>query len=116
MLFVVLHVAWFSFWIGANQLLHHPFDPFPYGLLTLVVSLEAIFLSTFVLISQNQESVKNDRRALQDFHTNLYAEVLVELVSQRLGVDMVDVEERYRRRLEEVEAGEDEVGQDRRRG
>lgn len=56
--FLVLHVAWFAAWIawnvGAFGL--RPFDPFPFGLLTMVVSLEAIFLSIFVLISQNRES------------------------------------------------------------
>src|SRR3954469_15374072 len=58
MLFIYLHILWFSIWIVANagwwQL--RPFDPFPYGLLTMIVSLEAIFLSTFVLISQNRLS------------------------------------------------------------
>ena len=54
--FVYLHALWF----GARILLNtgwlglKPFDPYPYGLLTTVVSLEAIFLSTFVLISQNR--------------------------------------------------------------
>ncbi|HEX2189376.1 MAG TPA: DUF1003 domain-containing protein [Longimicrobiaceae bacterium] len=56
--FLALHVAWFAVWIawnvGAFGLV--PFDPFPFGLLTMVVSLEAIFLSIFVLITQNRES------------------------------------------------------------
>ena len=56
--FLVLHVAWFAVWIawnvGAFGL--RPFDPFPFGLLTMVVSLEAIFLSIFVLITQSRES------------------------------------------------------------
>src|SRR5215207_4320040 len=52
-LFVGLHVVWFAVWIATNLgLIGLPaFDPFPFGLLTMVVSLEAIFLSTFVLIS-----------------------------------------------------------------
>ena len=53
MRFVVLHVIWFGGWIVLN-LLVPDFDPFPFGLLTMLVSLEAIFLSTFVLISQNR--------------------------------------------------------------
>lgn len=59
MVFVYIHVIWFGVWILLNtgRLGIAPFDPFPYGLLTLVVSLEAIFLSTFVLISQNREHV-----------------------------------------------------------
>ncbi|MET0398760.1 MAG: DUF1003 domain-containing protein [Longimicrobiaceae bacterium] len=56
--FLLLHAAWFAGWIawnvGAFGL--RPFDPFPFGLLTMVVSLEAIFLSLFVLITQNRES------------------------------------------------------------
>ena len=52
MLFVYLHVAWFGLWILANVGAFgiEPFDPFPFGFLTMVVSLEAIFLATFVLI------------------------------------------------------------------
>ena len=53
MRFVALHVIWFGAWILLNLAVVH-FDPFPFGLLTMVVSLEAIFLSTFVLISQNR--------------------------------------------------------------
>lgn len=53
MRFVVLHVVWFGIWVVLNLTVMR-FDPFPFGLLTMVVSLEAIFLSTFVLISQNR--------------------------------------------------------------
>ena len=48
MLFVYVHVGWFALWLGLGV------EDFPYGLLTMIVSLEAIFLSTFVLISQNR--------------------------------------------------------------
>ncbi len=50
------------------------FDPFPFGLLTMIVSLEAIFLSTFVLISQNRSNRLSERRAELDLHVNLLAE------------------------------------------
>jgi uncharacterized membrane protein len=56
--FVYVHVVWFSLWIGLGV------EPFPYGLLTMLVSLEAIFLSTFVMISQNRADEK--RAALAD--------------------------------------------------
>jgi uncharacterized membrane protein len=48
MSFVYIHVVWFGTWIAVNtgRFGIHPFDPFPYGLLTLIVSLEAIFLAT----------------------------------------------------------------------
>jgi len=58
MAFVYLHAVWFLAWMIWNLKLipvFRPFDPFPFGLLTMIVSLEAIFLSTFVLISQNRE-------------------------------------------------------------
>lgn len=58
MWFVYLHVAWFAVWIGLGV------ERYPYGLLTMIVSLEAIFLSTFVMISQNRQD--DARRALAD--------------------------------------------------
>ena len=58
MWFVYLHIAWFSIWIASG--LEH----YPYGLLTMIVSLEAIFLSTFVMISQNRQD--DARRHLAD--------------------------------------------------
>lgn len=79
MAFVYLHAVWFGFWILLNVgLIHIPrlseFDPFPFGLLTLIVSLEAIFLSTFVLISQNRLAQASERRAELDLQVNLLAE------------------------------------------
>ena len=79
MAFVYIHAVWFSLWILLNVgLLHIPhvseFDPFPFGLLTLIVSLEAIFLSTFVLISQNRLSQASERRAELDLQVNLLSE------------------------------------------
>jgi len=74
MAFVWTHVAWFSGWIAANALPDVRFDPFPYSFLTLVVSLEAIFLSTFILISQNRQARIADRRNLLDLQIDLLAE------------------------------------------
>lgn len=76
MRFVYVHVVWFGIWIAWNLgfLGLAPFDPYPFGLLTMVVSLEAIFLSTFVLISQNRISSISDQRADLDLHVNLLAE------------------------------------------
>jgi uncharacterized membrane protein len=56
--FLVVHVIWFLIWIPGNLGLlgFTPFDPFPFGLLTMIVSLEAIFLTIFVLMSQKRES------------------------------------------------------------
>ena len=61
--FVWVHVFWFGGWVVLNSLpgLNH-FDPYPFTFLTFVVSLEAIFLSTFILISQNHETQLTERR------------------------------------------------------
>ena len=82
MRFVYLHSAWFGLWILINLGLVaaavggllQPFDPFPFGLLTMVVSLEAIFLSTFVMISQNRQAAVADHRAEMDYQVNVKAE------------------------------------------
>ena len=58
MLFVYVHIVWFSCWIGFHV------EKYPFGLLTMIVSLEAIFLSTFVMISQNRADEK--RQVLAD--------------------------------------------------
>src|SRR5215211_6550619 len=73
MMFVYIHIAWFTIWILWNTGLLGlpPFDPFPFGLLTMVVSLEAIFLATFVLISQNRMSEQSEQRADLDLHIDL---------------------------------------------
>jgi uncharacterized membrane protein len=55
--FVYLHVVWFALWIALRV------EPFPFGLLTMIVSLEAIFLSTFVMISQNRADAKREALA-----------------------------------------------------
>lgn len=76
MLFVWIHVLWFGVWVVINEgLVGLPkFDPFPFGLLTMTVSLESIFLSTFVLISQNRQAAQADRRAKIDVQVNAIAE------------------------------------------
>lgn len=86
MTFVYVHVAWFSAWILVNSghLGVRSFDPFPYGLLTLIVSLEAIFLATFVLLSQNRLSGETERRADLNLHIGLLAEHELTRVLQML--------------------------------
>src|SRR6478672_8412691 len=63
MWFVYIHIVWFSCWIGLGGL------KYPYGLLTMIVSLEAIFLSTFVMISQNRADAKRQVIANQQWQT-----------------------------------------------
>ena len=57
MVFVYLHIVWFALWIGLRV------ERYPFGLLTMIVSLEAIFLSTFVMISQNRADEKRNMLA-----------------------------------------------------
>jgi len=63
MLFVYVHVVWFGCWIGFGV------EKYPYGLLTMIVSLEAIFLSTFVMISQNRADAKRQVIANEQWRT-----------------------------------------------
>jgi len=63
MLFVYIHILWFGCWIGFGV------EKYPFGLLTMIVSLEAIFLSTFVMISQNRADAKRQVVADQQWQT-----------------------------------------------
>jgi uncharacterized membrane protein len=75
MRFVWVHVVWFGGWILVNSIPGIPhFDQFPFTFLTLVVSLEAIFLSTFILISQNLETRLSERRSHLDLQLNMLSE------------------------------------------
>jgi uncharacterized membrane protein len=96
MIFAYVHIVWFGVWILLNtgRLGVRPFDPFPYGLLTMVVSLEAIFLSTFVLISQNRLSLEAERRADLDMHIGLLTEheltrvlQMLDAMQDKLGIE-----------------------------
>lgn len=86
MIFAYLHIVWFGAWILINTgwFSVHVFDPFPYGLLTMIVSLEAIFLSTFVLISQNRLSEETERRADLNLQIGLLTEHELTRVLQML--------------------------------
>jgi uncharacterized membrane protein len=63
MTFVYIHIIWFAAWIGFGV------ESYPYGLLTMIVSLEAIFLSTFVMISQNRADAKRQVIANEQWQT-----------------------------------------------
>jgi uncharacterized membrane protein len=96
MVFVYVHIVWFGVWIAFNtgKFGLAPFDPFPYGLLTMIVSLEAIFLSTFVLISQNRLSREAENRAELDMHIGLMTEheltrvlCMLDAIQNKLGIE-----------------------------
>lgn len=97
--FAIAHLVWFTVWIVVNSTWARgierfdPFDPFPFNLLTMLVSLEAIFLSIWILISQNQMTRQAERRAHLDLQINLLAEQestatlrLVHDIAEHLGI------------------------------
>ena len=101
--FVYIHSVWFGVWILVNVGLLGAaleFDKFPFGLLTMIVSLEAIFLSTFVMVSQNRQAARADIRSELDFETNLRAEIWAVHIGQQLGIDPTHVEEVVRKAIE----------------
>jgi uncharacterized membrane protein len=96
MSFLYLHAVWFTIWIVANLGIFglKSFDPFPFGLLTMIVSLEAIFLATFVLISQNRTSAEADHRADLALQINLLTEheitrvlKMLDAIQDKLGIE-----------------------------
>ncbi|MFE9606185.1 DUF1003 domain-containing protein [Streptomyces hokutonensis] len=99
MQFVYLHAVWFTVWIVCNEGLFGRgavWDPYPFGLLTMIVSLEAIFLSTFVMVSQNRQAMRETVRADLDFETNIRSEVWAAHMGRALSVDAQRVEEDVR--------------------
>ena len=84
MAFVYIHVLWFTCWIALGV------EKYPYGLLTMIVSLEAIFLSTFVMISQNRADAKREVLADQEWKTvqeeDEQNKQLLELIRQVLAL------------------------------
>jgi uncharacterized membrane protein len=107
MVFVYVHVVWFGVWILLNtgRVGVRPFDPFPYGLLTMVVSLEAIFLATFVLISQNRLSEEAEHRADLALHIGLLTEHELTRVLQMLDAiqDKMGIENHENSELADLE-------------
>lgn len=101
--FFVANFVWFFTWILINLDLVPgiaPFDPYPFGFLTMTVSLEAIFLSIFVLISQNHASRIADLREEIDLRINVQAEqeitrilIMLDEIHDHLGLDAEDDEE-----------------------
>src|SRR3954447_12077516 len=94
--FVYIHAAWFGVWIALNVGLagiDHEFDKFPFGLLTMIVSLEAIFLATFVMVTQNRQAERADIRSQLDFETNLRSEIWSVHIGAALNIDVEHVEQ-----------------------
>jgi CRP/FNR family transcriptional regulator, cyclic AMP receptor protein len=88
--FLIIHALWFVAWISLNTFILPRnadgtvgFDPFPFGLLTMIVSLEAIFLACFVLISQNRQAQKDKVRSDIEYDVNIKAELEVAELHQK---------------------------------
>jgi uncharacterized membrane protein len=104
--FVYIHSIWFGLWILVNIGLFGAsliFDQFPFGLLTLIVSLEAIFLSTFVMISQNRQATAAEIRSELDYQVNVKAEKEVDLIlkalerlAQSQGIKLDDLQDQFK--------------------
>jgi CRP/FNR family cyclic AMP-dependent transcriptional regulator len=103
--FLLLHVVWFTLWLLFNSV-HIPgvpqFDPYPFGFLTLTVSLEAIFLSVFVLLSQNRQAAKDRVRSDIEYDVNLKAELEIAHLHEKVDRLTADVLVR----LEEMKQGQ----------
>ncbi|HEY0195097.1 MAG TPA: DUF1003 domain-containing protein [Kofleriaceae bacterium] len=98
--FLAINAVWFLVWTGWNSHLIpglEPFDAFPFGLLTMIVSLEAILLSIFVLMAQNRSARIDQLRQEFDLQINLIAEseltkvlCLVSKMAEKQGIDLSD--------------------------
>jgi uncharacterized membrane protein len=94
--FLLMHVVLFAAWIGWNTLLM-PFDPYPFGLLTMAVSLEAIVLSVLVLLSQSRQSAKDRIRSDIEYDVNLKAELEVAHLHEKVDLLMESTSARLER-------------------
>ncbi len=98
--FLFIHLAAFALWIGWNTALPaKAFDAYPYGFLTLIVSLEAIILSVFVLLSQNRQVARDKVRGDIEYDVNLKAEMQIQHMHEK--VDNLYAE--LQKRLERIE-------------
>lgn len=100
--FVLLHVLLFAGWIAMNAGWRHthPFDPYPFNLLSTIASAEAVILSAFVLMKQNRMSRVGDRRDHLDLQVNLLAEQeaslalrMLDRIGRKMGIDLPEQEE-----------------------
>ncbi len=97
--FLGLNALWFGTWIVINtvDVGIHQFDPYPFGLLTMIVSLEAIFLSCFVLLSQNRQAAKDRVRSDIEYDVNIKAEMEIQHLHEKLDRIQEQVAERFNR-------------------
>lgn len=113
MSFVYIHSVWFGIWVLINLGAFGAaivWDKFPFGLLTMIVSLEAIFLSTFVMISQNRQAARSDIRSELDFENNIRGEIWAIHIGHTLGIDVDHVEAVVRATIDGYRAATSNAG------
>lgn len=106
--FVLLSLVWFVVWIALNLRLIpgiDPFDPFPFGLLTMVVSLEMVFLSLFILIKQSRQAADEKVRNDVEYEVNVRSELGIRNLTNQVDL----LEQNILRRLERLEASDNGV-------
>jgi uncharacterized membrane protein len=91
MVFLFTNAAWFAVWIWLNVSGISRFDPYPFGFLTMVVSLEAIILSILVLLSQNRQAAKDRIRDDVEYDINVKAELEVAHLHEKLDTTREDL-------------------------
>jgi len=103
--FLIFNTVWFFGWILINSfnLGIRQFDPYPFGLLTMLVSLEAIFLSIFVLISQNRQAEKDRVRSNIDYEVNVKAEMEVAFLHEKTDRLYEKMQEQFSRLEKTIE-------------
>jgi uncharacterized membrane protein len=94
--FLVIHVVFFAFWLTINMT-GAAFDPFPFGLLTMAVSLEAIILSTLLLFSSNRQGARDRIRADIEYEINMKAELEVAHLHEKTDKMYEEMVERFAR-------------------
>jgi uncharacterized membrane protein len=108
--FLAVHALWFIVWILLNTgwFGNTAFDPYPYGLLTMIVSLEAIFLSCIVLVSQNRQAEKDRVRSDIEYEVNVKAELEVAHLHEKtdqIYAEMHDLFARLNKKLDALRTG-----------
>lgn len=116
--FLILNLAWFTIWVlintgvlGENLIV----DSFPFSFLTTAVSLEAIILSTFVLMSQRRQAKLSELRTELDYRTDLESDVdiktivsILERIAKRQNIDVADLLAHMKSGERKVEQGENQ--------
>jgi uncharacterized membrane protein len=108
--FIVIHAMAFAMWIVMNLRTRWVFDAYPFNLLNLAVSLEAIFLTSIVLMTQNRLTRQGDKRAHLDLQVNLLAEQeltailrMVHALCQHAGMHLSSQDERVTQLLKDID-------------